>query len=108
MLELQRKNRKPFYILFIYANIYINKKVKKMKVVQRKTTKERHPQIHIWVPAWVIKELGIQPGDKKEEWIPLEDDNGERLVALRRAPRERDGEKEKQKEKGEDGGDKTD
>jgi len=57
----------------------------------------------MWVPAWVIKELGFELGDESE-WVPLEDDNDERLVALRRIPgkKEGEGEEEEKKEGGED------
>ena len=61
-----------------------------MKVVQRKSVREVKPRINMWVPAWVIKELGFKPGDDSE-WIPLEDDKGERLVALRRIPKKKEG-----------------
>jgi len=47
-----------------------------MKVVQRrKSVQEVKPRITMWVPAWVIKELGFELGDESE-WVPLEDDNG--------------------------------
>lgn len=68
-----------------------------MKVVQRKEVKAVRVQVRINIPAWVYKELGFQPGDR-EEWIPLEDDNGERMVALRRIPKKVEGEEEEVKE----------
>ena len=67
-----------------------------MKVVQRKSVREVKPRITMWVPAWVIKELGFEPGDESD-WISMEDDNGERLVALRRIPKVREGEEGEEK-----------
>lgn len=73
-----------------------------MKVVQRKRVRELQPQMHIWVPAWAIRELGFQPGDERD-WVLLEDDNGERLVGLRRIAREKEEEGEAEEKKGEEG-----
>lgn len=76
-----------------------------MKVVQRrKSVQEVKPRITMWVPAWVIKELGFELGDESE-WVPLEDDNGERLVALRRIPGKKEGEGEEEEKKEEGGED---
>jgi len=79
-----------------------------MKVVQRKSVKKVKVRVGITVPAWVINELGFEPDDERD-WIPLEDDNGERLVALRRIPKkkEKEGEREKGGEKEETGEEKT-
>ena len=71
-----------------------------MKVVQRgKSVREVRARVTINVPAWVVKELGFQPGDRPD-WVPLEDDDGTRLVALRRVEK---GEEE-EKKRGEVGG----
>ena len=72
-----------------------------MKVVQRgKSVREVRARVTINVPAWVVKELGFQPGDRPD-WIPLEDDDGTRLVALRRVQK---GEEEEKKERESEGG----
>lgn len=65
-----------------------------MKVLQRKPVREeKKPQIPMWVPAWVKRELGFKrPGD--EEWFIGEDDNGERFGGLRRRIPKKEGEGE--------------
>ena len=75
--------------------MHINKKGdEKMKVVQRKSVGKVKPRITMWVPAWVLRELGFEPDDESD-WVPLEDDNGERLVALRRIPKKVEAEEER-------------
>ena len=73
-----RKPKSFLYTKHIHKNV-----IKNMKVVERKNVRAVGVRITISVPAWVIKELEFEPGDNRE-WIPLEDDNGERMVALRR------------------------
>ena len=74
-----------------------------MKVVQRKAVrKEKKPQVPMWVPAWVKRELSIGPRDESD-WFIGEDDNGERFAGLRRIPKEKEGEEEKGEEGEEEG-----
>ena len=51
--------------------------------------KPRVPRLNI--PTWVIRDLGFEPGDRGE-WVPLSDDKGEKMVALRRIPKKKEGE----------------
>ena len=72
-----------------------------MKVVQRKSVRGIKVRIQINIPAWVYKELGFELGDD-HDWILLEDDNGKRMVALIRVPKEE--EEEGEEKKGEEEG----
>ena len=73
-----------------------------MKVVQRKPGREeKKPQMPMWVPAWVKRELGFGPGDDCD-WFIGEDDKGERFAGLRRIPKEKEGEGEEKKGEGEE------
>ena len=61
--------------------------------VKAKEVKSRGVRLNI--PAWVYKDLGFEIGDSAE-WVPLLDDKGEKIVALRRIPKEKvEGEGEK-------------
>jgi hypothetical protein len=75
--------------------------------VTAKAVKESVPRLNI--PTWVIRDLGFKPGDRGE-WVPLTDDKGEKMVALRKIPKKKEEEgDEKKGEKEEEGGeDKTD
>lgn len=63
---------------------------------QRVNTKEVKARVHLNIPAWVYKELGFEPGDQAD-WVPIVDDKGEKIVALRRIPKEKVEGEEKEK-----------
>lgn len=55
----------------------------------------------LYIPTWVIRDLGFEPGDRPD-WVPLADDKGEKFVALRRLPKKKEGEGEGEEKKGGD------
>ena len=74
-----------------------------MKVLQRKPVREeKEPQMPMWVPAWVKRGVGFTHGDESE-WYIMEDDDGTKFGALRRIPKEKEGEEKKGEEGEEDG-----
>ena len=70
--------------------------------VSVKAVKESVPRLNI--PTWVIRDLGFKPGDRGE-WVPLADDKGEKMVALRKIPKKKEGEEREEggEKKGEEG-----
>ncbi|GAI66334.1 unnamed protein product [marine sediment metagenome] len=56
-----------------------------MRVIERKHVQEVKVRVTITVPAWIIRDLGFQPGDERD-WFMMEDDKGEKMGALRRIP----------------------
>ena len=58
-----------------------------MKVVQRKPAREeKKPQIPMWVPAWIKRELGLESAEECD-WFIGEDDKGKRFAGLQRIPK---------------------
>ena len=62
-------------------------------MIERKQVQEVKVRVTITVPAWVIKDLGFQPGDERE-WFLMKPEEGEKVGCLRRVP------KVKEKEEG--------
>lgn len=56
-----------------------------MRVIERKHVQEVKVRVTLTVPAWVIRDLGFQPGDERD-WFMMVDDDGEKIGALRRVP----------------------
>ena len=71
-----------------------------MKVLQRKPVREeKKPQIPMWVPAWIKRELGLESAEECD-WFIGEDDEGKRFGGLHRIPKK---EEEGEEKMGEDG-----
>ena len=75
-----------------------------MKVVQRKPAREeKKPQIPMWVPAWIKRELGLESVEECD-WFIGEDDNGKRFAGLQRIQKKEGEEGEEKKGEGEEEG----